>query len=335
MATEQDLHARFEKFCAFGRGSVGSSLDSLTSGSTMDGAKWAKFARDCNLIDNKRVTSTDIDIIFNKVKAKSARRIDWEEFQVAVKLVAGKKYPKMHEQDAYTKTIYDACILSNGPVARATTVKNDPVLDRLTDVSGYTGTHKNRFDSAGRGLGLNGRVTGKSTDTLSKIVNRDAPSQQPLAQTNRQSVSNRRQESQSTMRAPTAASSISQNKRASVLTQSEEKLENIVNAPKKAPIAGRRSQAPHATTKGGNYTTSSSLASSQQSLAKSSTTASKSSVFDRLTDSSGYTGTHQHRFNADGSGRGLAGRDSAPLGKGGVIQYRGGNVNSLSQILRS
>ena len=31
------------------------------------------------------------------------------------------------------------------------------VYDRLTDVRGYTGTHKHRFDTDGRGLGLAGR----------------------------------------------------------------------------------------------------------------------------------------------------------------------------------
>lgn len=34
------------------------------------------------------------------------------------------------------------------------------------------------------------------------------------------------------------------------------------------------------------------------------------SVFDRLTDVKGYTSTHKERFNADGSGKGLAGRDT-------------------------
>lgn len=33
------------------------------------------------------------------------------------------------------------------------------------------------------------------------------------------------------------------------------------------------------------------------------------SIFDRLTDSSQYTGSHKNRFNADGTGRGKAGRD--------------------------
>jgi hypothetical protein len=38
----------------------------------------------------------------------------------------------------------------------------------------------------------------------------------------------------------------------------------------------------------------------------------KTDVTDRLTDTSKYTGTHKERFNADGTGRGLDGRDSKP-----------------------
>jgi hypothetical protein len=51
---------------------------------------------------------------------------------------------------------------------------------------------------------------------------------------------------------------------------------------------------------------------------------SSGSVYDRLTDSKQYTGTHKHRFDADGKGRGVAGRDNAS----------NNNVTSISQILR-
>lgn len=38
------------------------------------------------------------------------------------------------------------------------------VLSRLTDTSKYGGTHKNRFDSDGKGRGKDGRVDQKSND---------------------------------------------------------------------------------------------------------------------------------------------------------------------------
>jgi len=43
----------------------------------MDGKSFAKLAKDTKLLD-KKLTSTDIDLIFAKVKAKSERRITWE-----------------------------------------------------------------------------------------------------------------------------------------------------------------------------------------------------------------------------------------------------------------
>eukprot|EP01116_Phalansterium_solitarium_P014996 TRINITY_DN3297_c0_g2_i2.p1 TRINITY_DN3297_c0_g2~~TRINITY_DN3297_c0_g2_i2.p1 ORF type:complete len:244 (-),score=59.68 TRINITY_DN3297_c0_g2_i2:337-1068(-) len=48
------------------------------------------------------------------------------------------------------------------------------------------------------------------------------------------------------------------------------------------------------------------------------------SIFDKLTDSSQYTGAHKQRFNADGSGRGMAGRDS--IAKAGVAK---GDLSNL------
>ena len=41
-------------------------------------------------------------------------------------------------------------------------------------------------------------------------------------------------------------------------------------------------------------------------------------IFDRLTDTSQYTGSHKHRFDAQGRGRGLQGRDRTAVGAGYV-----------------
>lgn len=50
----------FKSFCAFGAGNNNVAM--------MDNAKFAKLARDLKLLD-KKLTATDIDIIFSKVKA--------------------------------------------------------------------------------------------------------------------------------------------------------------------------------------------------------------------------------------------------------------------------
>lgn len=56
-------------------------------------------------------------------------------------------------------------------------------------------------------------------------------------------------------------------------------------------------------------------------------------VFSRLCNPSTYTGTHKYRFDHDGRGRGLAGRDSVCKGSGSVAPvYHGGQVLDLSSI---
>ena len=49
----------YKSFCAFGAGSNNVAM--------MDNAKLAKLTRDCKLLD-KKLTATDVDIIFSKVK---------------------------------------------------------------------------------------------------------------------------------------------------------------------------------------------------------------------------------------------------------------------------
>ena len=44
---------------------------------TMEGKVFAKVAKDCGLID-KKMTATDVDLIFAKVKGKTERRITFD-----------------------------------------------------------------------------------------------------------------------------------------------------------------------------------------------------------------------------------------------------------------
>ena len=56
----------------------------------MDGKVFAKVAKDCKILD-KKLTTTDVDIIFAKVKDKSGRKITLAQFKEAIKLFADKK----------------------------------------------------------------------------------------------------------------------------------------------------------------------------------------------------------------------------------------------------
>ena len=57
---------------------------------TMEGKSFAKLAKDTKLID-KKLTNTDVDLIFAKVKDKSERRITFAQFTNGLAEIAKKK----------------------------------------------------------------------------------------------------------------------------------------------------------------------------------------------------------------------------------------------------
>lgn len=137
----------FKSFCAFGAG----SKDTVAA---MDNAKFAKLSRDLKLLD-KKLTATDIDIMFSKVKSKTERKITYKQFVEAVKLMAEKKYPG--DADGFDK-LQGLISAGKGPTtSKTTSAAKTGAVDRLTDTSKYTGSHKERFDESGKGKGLDGR----------------------------------------------------------------------------------------------------------------------------------------------------------------------------------
>lgn len=59
-ADMEQLMSSFKKFAIHG--------DTKATGKEMNGKNWAKLCKDCKIIDGKNVTSTDVDIVFTKVK---------------------------------------------------------------------------------------------------------------------------------------------------------------------------------------------------------------------------------------------------------------------------
>ncbi|KAJ3213605.1 hypothetical protein HDU67_002656 [Dinochytrium kinnereticum] len=216
----------------------------------------------------------------------------------AFQLIAEKRYPEKTSQQSMHCTLYDVCIRSPAGPSKA----------------GTTGTHKARFDENGVGKGLAGRDAPSRTDRLDKIVGRGVGGEGGYIP-------------------PISAGG----KRVSVLTASEERLELVATQPKKSNSVIVPRSLHGSNTSLANIASKTSSTGSLATLRegkglKDNNGGSKTAVFDRLTNSNGYTGTHKHRFNAAGTGRGLAGRDSIP--KNGVGVYRGGDVKELSQILR-
>uniref|UniRef100_A0A3Q2YRJ5 Tubulin polymerization-promoting protein family member 2 n=1 Tax=Hippocampus comes TaxID=109280 RepID=A0A3Q2YRJ5_HIPCM len=81
---DQDVETSFRKFAVHG--------DSKATGKEMNGKNFAKICKDCLITDGKNVTTTDVDIVFTKVKSKSARVITFEQFIMALTELGPKRF---------------------------------------------------------------------------------------------------------------------------------------------------------------------------------------------------------------------------------------------------
>lgn len=106
--------------------------------------KWMKQAK---VIDGKKITTTDTGIYFKKLKSQKVSIGDYQKF-----LEDLAKNKKIEVEEIKSK-------LANcgQPGTHLAGVKTPSAVDRLTDTSKYTGTHKQRFDETGKGKGISGR----------------------------------------------------------------------------------------------------------------------------------------------------------------------------------
>ncbi|XP_030059545.1 tubulin polymerization-promoting protein family member 3 [Microcaecilia unicolor] len=153
MAENSELTAledSFQKFAIYG--------DTKATGHEMTGKNWAKICKDCKVIDGKSVTSTDVDIVFSKVKQKSARVINFEEFKKALEELSAKRFKGKSKEEAFDAMCQ--LIAGKEPASLGVTkAASGGAVERLTDTSKYTGSHKERFDESGKGKGKSGRET--------------------------------------------------------------------------------------------------------------------------------------------------------------------------------
>ncbi|XP_073486738.1 tubulin polymerization-promoting protein isoform X2 [Aquarana catesbeiana] len=150
-ATSASLSAfeeAFRKFAIHG--------DTRATGKEMHGKNWSKLCKDCQIIDGKTVTTTDVDIIFSKVKAKSCRTITFQQFSDALEELALQRF-KDHEKEEAVSMMHKLVEGKSPVIAGVTKAVSSPTVSRLTDVSKFTGSHKERFDPSGKGRGKAGR----------------------------------------------------------------------------------------------------------------------------------------------------------------------------------
>lgn len=96
----------------------------------MEGKTFAKVAKDCKLID-KKLTATDVDLIFAKVKDKSERRITFAQFEKGLEMFAEKKGVAPDE-------VVAKVLSTGGPSFQGTQADNVKFHD---DKSLYTGVY--------------------------------------------------------------------------------------------------------------------------------------------------------------------------------------------------
>jgi hypothetical protein len=111
--------------------SLESVFKSFSAGAAeIDGKTFAKFTKDCKVI-NKKCTTTDVDLIFSKIKERTARKINFTQFKEGVKQLATKRGETF-------ETLEQSILAAGGPVFAGT--KADAVKFH-DDKSLYTGVH--------------------------------------------------------------------------------------------------------------------------------------------------------------------------------------------------
>ncbi|KAM5191658.1 tubulin polymerization-promoting protein family member 2-like [Mantella aurantiaca] len=143
----QQLENVFQKFAIYG--------NSRASGNEMTGKNFSKLCKECKIME-KGCTTTDVDIVFSKVKNKTSTVINYEEFKKALEFLSVKRFKGLSPGEA-VEAIYKL-VEGKEPASPGTT---KPVatggVQHLTDTSKYTGSHKERFDESGKGKGIKGR----------------------------------------------------------------------------------------------------------------------------------------------------------------------------------
>ncbi|XP_030239519.1 TPPP family protein CG45057 isoform X2 [Drosophila navojoa] len=106
--------------------------------------KWMKQAK----VFDKQITTTDTGIHFKKFKALKITLPDYNKF---LEDLAKTKKVEL-------ATIKQKMASCGAPgVQQVSAGKAAAAVDRLTDPSKYTGSHKERFDASGKGKGIAGR----------------------------------------------------------------------------------------------------------------------------------------------------------------------------------
>ncbi|XP_008480691.1 TPPP family protein CG45057 [Diaphorina citri] len=158
--------SNFKLFSKFG--------DTKSDGKLLTLSQSDKWMKQAKVIDGKKVTTTDTGIHFKKFKSLKIGLSDYQKFIESL-----AKHKSVPEYDVWVgiwvpqvllKRIFlpnslERCIENFNPIfyfpffqaSKNSEAQIQNTISRLTDPSRYTGSHKLRFDEAGKGKGLAGR----------------------------------------------------------------------------------------------------------------------------------------------------------------------------------
>ncbi|CAH8445512.1 unnamed protein product [Schistosoma turkestanicum] len=119
-----------------------------------------KICTDCNIY-TKSFNANAVDIAFCKHLKSGRKEVDFPDFLRFIEGTMAEEYARQKNisPTEASDEIKGKIIKGGGPKAHgATQVSKDSATARLTDVKGYTGSHKERFDlETGKGKGIEGR----------------------------------------------------------------------------------------------------------------------------------------------------------------------------------
>jgi len=133
-----DFKEAFKAFAKFG--------DTKSDGKHITLSQSDKWMKQAKVID-KKITTTDTGIHFKKLKSLKVSYADYNKY--LEDLATTKKVDL-----AEIKNKLGSC---GAPGVLNNSIGKASVVDRLTDVTKYTGSHKERFDDSGKGKGIAGR----------------------------------------------------------------------------------------------------------------------------------------------------------------------------------
>lgn len=324
----------------------------------MDNSHFAKFARESGII-SKRCNKTDIDLIFTRIKSRGMRRINFSQFMQGLEIIADKKqmtlydlesrileaggpktshtqraeYVKFHDD----KTTYTGVYKRGGPaindVYENITLSN--LADRSeADVRGrkvYKSNEEHRPHRRIPGHYEESQIESQSWNNTPKAL-RDTTIYPRLTHSDgHRDHQDHRNPGDDYYDAPSAGYRYAQ-ELGSYAPRDQRDLyeydDRIFGVPpkKKLPSSSNKRRKPE------SNEIPIDIVETLRPRSQQVTSSQSPSVFNRLTDARLYTGHHRLRFDEQGHGRGLDGRDSVAKGRGYVPRGRKssfiGNTNT-------